>query len=213
MEVSKFDNKSFINTPAMEGCDIIEELHTAGSTCNTFRAKIYGKLIFIKRLKPEFAGNTIYREALHKEFETGFRLEHPNLPRYITLKDDSVHIEYIDGETLDERLENNPKYFEKRENCNKFIKQLLSAVQYLHSNQIVHLDIKPDNILLTRINNDVKLIDFGFCHTDCYTDTTGHTEQFAAPEQLNNAEIDERSDIYALGRIIELLPKGIYIIR
>lgn len=206
MEVSKFDNKSFINTPAMEGCDIIEELHTAGSTCNTYRAKIHGKLIFIKRLKPEFVDSSLYKEALRKEFEAGFRLEHPNLARYIALKDDSLHIEYVDGETLSERLRNNPQYFKKQENCNKFIRQLLSAVQYLHGNQVVHLDIKPDNILLTSINNDVKLVDLGFCRTDCFSDTTGHTELFAAPEQLNGTGIDERSDIYAVGRIIELLP-------
>lgn len=206
MEVSKFSSDSFVNTSATNDCDIMEELHTTGSTCNTYRAKIYGKLIFIKKLKPEYAGNILYREALQKEFETGFRLEHPNLARYIALQGDSIHIEYIDGETLTERLATNPHYFANRENCDKFIRQLLWVAQYLHTNQTLHLDIKPDNILLTRINNDVKLVDLGFCRTDCFTGSTGHTEQFAAPEQLNNTGIDERSDIYALGRIIELLP-------
>ena len=214
MEVSKFNNyKDYFNpqTSTLNGCEKTEELYTAGSTCNPYRAKIYGKLIFIKKLKPQYAENIIYREALHKEFETGFRLEHPNLARYIALQNNSIHIEYIDGETLTEKLASNPQYFKKRENCDKFIKQLLSAVQYLHSNQVVHLDIKPDNILITRINNDVKLVDLGLCHTDCYIDTTGYSEKYAAPEQKDNTAIDERSDIYALGRIIELLPNAYYI--
>ena len=79
-------------------------------------------------------------------------------------------------------------------------------MQYLHSHQVLHLDLKPDNILLTHINDDVKLIDLGFCYTDAFVDTQGHTNAFAAPEQKAGGEVDVRSDIYAFGKILELLP-------
>ncbi len=51
-------------------------MDTQGATCDTFRVKLYGKLHFLKRLKPELAGDIRYQEALRKEFETGYRLEH-----------------------------------------------------------------------------------------------------------------------------------------
>ncbi len=83
---------------------------------------------------------------------------------------------------------------------------MLSALQYLHNHQVLHLDLKPDNILLTHINNDVKLIDLGFCYTDTFADTQGHTNAFAAPEQKTGGAVDVRTDLYAFGKILELLP-------
>ena len=59
--------------------DAIERMDTRGATCDTFRVKLYGKLHFLKRLKAEYAGDIRYQEALRKEFETGYRLEHPSL--------------------------------------------------------------------------------------------------------------------------------------
>ena len=181
-------------------------MESQGATCDTFRVKLYGKLHFQKRLKAEYAGDIRYQEALRKEFETGYRLEHPNLVRYLSLDEDSILMEYVDGETLSERLVRNPDYFNEQKHTEKFVRQLLSALQYLHSHQVLHLDLKPDNILLTHINDDVKLIDLGFCYTDAFVDTQGHTNAFAAPEQKAGGEVDVRSDIYAFGKILELLP-------
>lgn len=184
----------------------IEQMETQGATCDTFRVKLYGKLHFLKRLKPEYAADIRYREALRKEFETGYRLEHPNLVRYISLDDDCILMEYVDGETLSQQLATYPDYFRNRKNTDKFVRQLLSAIGYLHSHQVLHLDLKPDNILLTYIGDDLKLIDLGCCYTDTFPDTTGHTNAFAAPEQLTGGAVDVRSDIYAIGKILELLP-------
>ena len=207
MESSQFTD----NQPHFES---LEPINTQGATCDTFRVKLYGKLHFLKRLKSEFANDIRYQEAFRKEFETGYRLEHPNLVRYISQTDDGILMEYIDGETLTQCLANHPDYFEDKKNTDKFLRQLLDVVGYLHSHQVLHLDLKPDNILLTRINNDVKLIDLGCCYTDTFTDTQGRTNRFAAPEQFpsptgegqEEVSVDVRSDIFAIGKILELLP-------
>lgn len=183
----------------------IEQIDAHGATCDSFRVKLYGKLHFLKRLKPAFAGDIRYQEALRKEFETGYRLEHPNLVRYISLTDDGILMEYVDGETLSQRIAAHPEYFTKQ-NTDKFLHQLLDAVACLHSHQVLHLDLKPDNVLLTRINSDVKLIDLGCCYTDTFADTPGRTNAYAAPEQLSGGSVDERTDIYAIGKILERLP-------
>ena len=201
MDSSQFtDNQSRYET--------IEQMETQGATCDTFRVKLYGKLHFLKRLKVEHVGDIRYQEALRKEFETGYRLEHPNLVRYLSLDNNSILMEYVDGETLSQRLASHPDYFKNRKNTDKFVRQLLDVLDYLHSHQVLHLDLKPDNILLTRINDDVKLIDLGFCYTDTFPDTTGRTESYAAPEQLStvNSQLSIQTDIYALGKILELLP-------
>ena len=185
----------------------IERVESQGATCDTFRVKVYGKLHFLKRLKAEYAGDIRYQEALRKEFETGYRLEHPNLVRYISLTDDGILMEYVDGEPLSQLIANNPDYFREKKHTDKFVRQLLGVLGYLHSHQVLHLDLKPDNILLTHINQDVKLIDLGFCYTDTFEDTQGHTNNFAAPEQLSGDKVDVRSDIYAFGKVLEQLPE------
>ena len=199
MESSQFTDSQ----PHLESLDPI---NTQGATCDTFRVKLYGKLHFLKRLKPEFANDIRYQEAFRKEFETGYRLEHPNLVRYISQTDDGILMEYIDGETLTQCLANHPDYFNDKNHTDIFLRQLFDVVCYLHSHQVLHLDLKPNNILLTRINNDVKLVDLGCCYTDMFTDTQGRTNRYAAPEQLAGEKPDVRTDIYAIGKILERLP-------
>ena len=188
--------------------DAIEQMDTRGATCDTFRVKLYGKLHFLKRLKAEYAGDIRYQEAIRKEFETGYRLEHPNMVRYLSLDHDSILMEYVDGETLSHRLATNPDYFNNQKHKDKFVRQLLDVLGYLHSHQVLHLDLKPDNILLTCINDDVKLIDLGCCYTDSFPDTTGRTKAFAAPEQQAGETVDVRTDIYAFGKVLGLLPSS-----
>ena len=167
-------------TDSQSELESLQPLEVEGTTCDTFLVKLYGKLHFLKRLKTKLANDIRYQEAFRKEFETGYRLEHPNLVRYISSTDDGILMEYIDGETLTQFLVNHPDYFQDKNHADRFLRQLLEVVGYLHSHQVLHLDLKPDNILLTRINNDVKLIDLGCCYTDSFPDTTGHTNRFAA---------------------------------
>ena len=208
MESSQFSD-------IQQSFEAIEQLETRGATCDTFRVRLYGKLHFLKRIKPEHVGDIRYQEAFRKEFETGYRLEHPNLVRYVSLTANGILTEYIDGETLTERLAQQPEYFLDKHNTRRFVSQLLDVVGYLHSHQVLHLDLKPDNILLTRIGSDVKLIDLGFCYTDTFTDTQGHTDSYAAPERLNPPPTGEgqgevspnvQADIYAIGKILQQLP-------
>lgn len=185
---------------------LAEPLTVSGFICEAYRVKIYGKLHFLKKLKKEHEDNILFREALRKEFEIGFRLEHPNIVRYVSFHDDEILMEYVDGEDLLAFLKNHPTYFEDAEHFDKFVGQLLSALQYLHDNQVLHLDLKPENIMLTRIGCDVKVVDLGCCYSDTFVDSTGYTTQYAAPEQLAGRKVDVRTDIYAVGKLLELLP-------
>ena len=185
-----------------------EPLPIGGSTCDCFRVRLYGKLHFLKRLKEELRDDPRYRVALQKEFETGYQFEHPHLVRFVSMTDDAILMDYVDGETLDVFTKNHPDYFTHRDNADRFLRQLLDVVGYLHEHQVIHLDLKPSNILLTRIGHEVKLIDLGFCYTDAYPDTTGRTDKYAAPEQLDpqGEKPTPRTDIYAIGKILQVLP-------
>ena len=197
-------SSGFSNTQAPPDGEL---LNCGGSTCDCFRVKLYGKLHFKKRLKEELRTDPRYVSALQKEFETGYRLEHPHLLRYLLPGDDYFLTEYIDGETLDVFMAHHPDFFLHHGNADRFLRQLLDVVSYLHQHQVVHLDLKPSNIMITRVGNDVKLVDLGFCYTDTYTDTMGRTDKYAAPEQLNDSnKVDARTDIYAIGRILEQMP-------
>ena len=200
MEMSEFSDVQLIFPDA-------ELLPFGGSTCDCYRVKLYGKLHFMKRLKPELRTDPRYVAALQKEFETGFRLDHPHLVRYVSKGDDYLLTEYVDGMTLGTFVSENPDYFKSVQNTNRFLTQLMDVVGYLHQHQVIHLDLKPSNILITRIGQEVKLTDLGYCYTDTYTDTMGRTDKYAAPEQLAGvSKVDVTADIYAIGKILETLP-------
>lgn len=201
------DNSSF-NTENEDKLEMAQP-YSQGATCNGFLVRVFERRHFMKRLKPEFARNPQYLAALRKEFEVGFNLDHPALPRYIQLADDYILMEFVDGLTLNEFQENNPQFFSKSANVDQLVLQLLDAVAYLHSHQVLHLDIKPSNIIITRIGNRLKLVDLGFCYSDNQPYSTGHTDAFAAPEQVSDSQtrmLDERTDIYAIGKVVEALP-------
>ncbi|MDO4497233.1 MAG: leucine-rich repeat protein [Bacteroidales bacterium] len=180
----------------------------SGSSCLLFSLHTGGKRLIMKRLKPELAGNPRYVEAFQKEYETGARLSHPNLVHYCSMSDDIdgcyIIMDYVDGLTLEEFLARNPQHFAKPQQLLHIFTQLLSCLDYLHSRQILHLDLKLDNLLITRVSNDLKVIDLGCCYTDSYNGTMGRNLAFSAPEQLNGSgHIDVRSDLYAVGRLLE----------
>ena len=191
-------------TPHTESPHGEERFVAAGGTCACYLLRRHGRLLLKKQLLPAFAHDERHRQALEKEFEVGFQLDHPNIPHYLEYHGDSLLMDFVDGVTLTEFLRQRPDYFRKRQHARQFADELLSAVDYLHQQQILHLDLKPDNIMLTRIGNHVKLIDLGFCHQDSHPFTTGGTAHYAAPDK----EKTPASDIFSLGRIFSEMGIG-----
>ena len=111
-------------------------------------------------------------------------------------------MEYIEGRTLTEYLSENPT----KQSRQRIVGELLSALSYLHKQGVIHNDIKPENILITRTDDSLKLIDFGLATTDAWyiMKQLGCTPAYASPElQSQQADIDARSDIYSVGLIIQ----------
>lgn len=206
------DTSVFDNHADDQSFSDAELLDCSGTTCDAYRVRRYGKWHFLKRLKPEYAHDPRYVAAMEKEFETAYRLDHPALPRYIERGSDYILMEFIDGQTLTEYLNEHPKAFADKKHLQAFCQQLLHALQYLHAHQILHLDLKPDNILITRIGHEVRLVDFGFCYTDSSPFTTGHTDHYAAPEQTADEgpkTFTPATDLYAFGRILMFISSSV----
>ena len=178
------------------------------------RAVIDGKTVCVKSLKEEYIGNPVYEGLLEKEYEIGSALEHPNICRTLDFRPvvglgNCIVKEWIEGETLETALRNgemNPSL------ARKVILELCDALDALHLRQTVHRDIKPGNIMLTHNGRNVKLIDFGLADTDTFANLkmAAGTESYAAPEQVAGSAPDGRSDIYALGKVIEDIAGALY---
>ncbi len=178
-----------------------------GTTHVLYKARRYGRWYVLKGLNKELQGNALYEEWLYKEYSIGVQFDHPNIIRIESLEDNIVAgkcivMEYVEGETLDRWLQHKHSLSERK----TVLSQLLDAVNHCHSRNLYHHDLKPSNILVTN-DNRVKLIDFGLSDGPQYAafkQATG-TEGFAAPEQVKGDTADQRADIYALGRLIEMI--------
>ena len=194
-----------INNDLISADDLEPLSERSGSTCLCYLVRYQGKRYFMKRLRREYADNPRYLELFRKEFETGQRLTHEHLVKYVSMGEDVdgcyIVMEYIDGETLGDRMMKNPSYFSNPKHVRRFFSQLLECLGYLHHHQVLHLDLKPDNIMLTRISDDVKLIDLGFCYCDSYDSSMGRNGVYSAPEQNEDRiqDINVGTDLYAVG--------------
>ena len=137
-----------------------------------YTAKRYGKRYLLKGISPEYQSLTDIRLLQEKEFSFGISLNHPNIADTYSLEEvptlgRCIVMEYVDGMTLAEWLTTSPS----RAMRERVLAQLLEVLEYIHSLQLVHHDLKSSNILITRNGQNVKLIDFGLSDTDCTSDT------------------------------------------
>ena len=183
----------------------------SGATCETWRFQRWGKWFVIKRLREERRGDPRCAAALEKEFDLGIRLDHPGIVRYFEKGSDAqgpyIIEEYIDGQTLSDWLKEHQPL--PADEVRRLIGEIAGAVGCLHDAGIVHADLQPGNILVTRQGNHPKLIDLGFSSQYSYAPVPGGTPDFSAPEQFAAREgLDVRADVYALGRILALMAPG-----
>lgn len=203
---------SFIQEPNIiinGGVKVVYPVADNGATSQCFVVDKDGKQYFLKSLRPDLLDKSEYRVIFKKEYELGRSVNHRNIVKYEEFCDDEhdcyILSEYVCGETLAQKIKSNPEYFNSRANLDKFLNQLLDALRCLHENYVVYSDLNPENIMLTQVGNDVKLIDLGYCFSNSYTNTAGATEGYSAPEQENKGKLDITTDIYGVGKIIEYI--------
>lgn len=192
----------------------LKELSSQGAMSTVYQGKKYGKWHIIKRIKPQFKDNPQYRELFLKEFDNGVQLDHPNIVRIEDKGEDAdglwYSMEYVDGRPLTQmiqsgELRNNPRL------VRSILEQLCDALTYVHKKQVVHRDLKPDNILVTYRGDNVKVLDFGLAYSDSYDDhlVKAGTPKYAAPEQMTKGNaVDQRADIYAVGLMLLEMTTG-----
>lgn len=150
-------------------------------------------------------------ERFVQEYETIADMHHQNVVKIydLSVSDDYTHIamEYLDGGDLRNQLEIGVGH----RDAVRFLLQIASALSAVHSENVLHRDLKPGNIML-RKNGSIALIDFGLAKRaklEAAITDKGEifgTPYYMSPEQGHGAAVDERSDIYSLGVIFfELL--------
>lgn len=156
------------------------------------------------------------KERFLQEARAASALDHPNVCTIHEIgesDDGSMYISmaYYEGESLQNRIKRGaPEFSEALDIAIQTAKGLRSA----HNSGIVHRDIKPGNIMLT-LQDDVKIVDFGLAKLAdqsqlTQTGSTVGTAAYMSPEQINNEEVDHRSDIFSFGLVLYELFAGIH---
>ncbi|KAI1239905.1 hypothetical protein IHE44_0011343 [Lamprotornis superbus] len=180
------------------------------STGQQFAAK------FIKKRRTKSSRRGVSREDIEREVGILKEIRHPNV---ITLHDvyenktDVILIlELVAGGELFDFLAEKESLTE--EEATEFLKQILNGVQYLHSLQIAHFDLKPENIMLLDRNVPkprIKIIDFGLAHKIDFGNEFKNifgTPEFVAPEIVNYEPLGLEADMWSIGVITYILLSG-----
>lgn len=190
--------------------EIIEVLGTGGmAVVYKGRDVVLNRMVAIKVLKQEYNKDEEFVKKFQKESQAAASLSHPNIVNVFDVGYSSeVHyivMEIVNGNTLRDYL-NNMQGFMKEEAIINIGLQIASALSQAHQNDIVHRDIKSQNILVNE-HGSIKVTDFGIARA-ATTATIVNTKEvigsvhYSSPEQARGGIVDSRSDIYSLGILL-----------
>ncbi len=157
----------------------------------------------------QFESDILFYNRFEREEQVGRRLNHPSIVRVLTPKHKSrmyIAMEYVEGTSLRAIMRENPKM--APEQALTLARQICEVLVYMHSQGVVHRDMKPENILVTA-SGQIKIMDFGIALDESarrltwsgLSSTIG-TPDYMAPEQVSGRRGDARTDIYSLGTIL-----------
>src|SRR5262245_41733651 len=174
------------------------------------------EIVAIKLVRPEIAGKDLLLKRFEQEFRVASKLDHPNMVRALGFGQEGrspyIVMEFVDGESLGDRILREGGLPESE--AVDIVVQVAEALHSAHEHGLIHRDLKPDNILLTR-TGQAKLADLGLVKdvdSGLNLTRTGRglgTPSFMAPEQFSDAKnANVRSDIYSLGATLYMVVTG-----
>ncbi len=175
-----------------------------------------GEIVAIKLVRPEITGKGLLMQRFEQEFRAVSSLNHPNIVRGIDFGQEGrspfIVMEFVEGESLGDRIEHRGRLPEPE--AVRILVQVAEALHAAHERGLIHRDLKPDNILLTR-TGQAKLADLGLVKdvdSALNLTRTGRglgTPSFMAPEQFSDAKnANVKSDIYSLGATLYMMVTG-----
>lgn len=180
----------------------------AGGMSDVYKAKdnILGRIVAIKVLKQEFSEDSSFVTKFRAEAQSAAGLEHPNIVNIYDVGSENgmyyIVMEHIEGITLKTYIEKKGQLSFK-ESASIAI-QVARGIEAAHNKNIIHRDIKPQNIIIST-EGKVKVTDFGIAKATSSntisSDVMGSVH-YASPEQARNGFVDGRSDIYSLGIVM-----------
>jgi serine/threonine-protein kinase len=184
--------------------EILEKIGTGGMS-DVYKAKCHklNRFVAIKVLKQEFSENTNFVSKFRVEAQAAAGLMHPNIVNvYDVGEEDGIHyivMELVEGITLKNYIEKKARLSVKE--AISIAIQVSMGIEAAHNSHIIHRDIKPQNIMISR-EGKVKIADFGIAKaatSNTITSNVMGSVHYTSPEQARGGFSDERSDIYSLG--------------
>ena len=176
----------------------------SGGMAEVYKARdmVLNRIVAVKILRDSLASDADFIERFNKEAQRAAGLSHPNIVSiYDVGETEGLHyivMEYVSRETLKNQLQKS-KRLNVRESL-RIVKDIARALAHAHSNNIVHCDIKPHNILVAP-DGQVKVADFGIARavssaTMSFTGDVVGSVQYFSPEQAQGISITPKTDIY-----------------
>ena len=184
--------------------EILEKVGSGGMA-DVFRAKCHrlNRYVAIKILKQDYSEDTKFVTKFRGEAQAIAGISHPNIVGIYDVGEENgmyyIVMELVDGITLKKYIEEKGKLSVKE--AVGIALQIANGLEAAHSNHIIHRDIKPQNIIISR-EGKVKVTDFGIAKATTSQTTTSSamgSVHYASPEQARGGYVDHRSDIYSLG--------------